>query len=116
MKSPTASAGPGPNGRRGGGGRGPEWAGGGGSSMERIDSRADSSAPNGAASDETQKAPWTLVSAKGKIDNGRTSSIQPDQLQILLQGRGECLLDDVQVLDANGTNRIANSSFESGGA
>lgn len=97
------------------GGRWPQWSAGGGSSLELIDSHSDHRlAANWADSDETHKAPWTQISATGTIDNGRTSSILADQLQVLLQGAGECLIDDVQVLDSNGVNRIANSSFESG--
>jgi len=45
------------------------------------------------------------------IDNG---SVTADQLQVLLQGAAECLLDDAQVLDSNGNNLITNSSFEIG--
>jgi len=93
----------------GSGGRWPELADGGGSSLERIDPRANPRLPsNWAASDETQKAPWKLVTATGTIDNGNVSA---DQLQVLLQGAGECLIDDVQVL-VGGVNRIANSTFE----
>ena len=47
----------------------------------------------------------TLVSAAGTIDNG---SVPADELQVLLQGVGEALVDNVQVIDSNGTNRIAN--------
>ncbi len=93
----------------GSGGRWPELADGGGSSLERIDPRANSRLPaNWAASIETQKAPWKIVSATGTIDNGNVSA---DQLQVLLQGAGECLIDDVQVI-VGGVNRIANSTFE----
>lgn len=91
------------------GGRWGHWADGGGSSLERVDPRANSRLPsNWADSDETQKAAWKLVTATGTIDNGNVSA---DQLQVLLQGAGECLIDDVQVL-VNSANRIANSTFE----
>ncbi len=97
------------------GGRWPEWTADGGSSLELIDPQADRrDAANWAASDETHKAPWTVISATGTIDNGRTSSILADQLQVLLQGAGECLIDSVQVIDSAGANRIANSTFEDG--
>ncbi|HNT14846.1 MAG TPA: lamin tail domain-containing protein [Verrucomicrobiota bacterium] len=93
------------------GGRWGQWADGGGSSLERIDPRANSRLPsNWADSDETQKAPWQLVSATGTIDNGSTTA---DQLQVLLQGAGECLIDNVEVW-RDGVNLIANSTFESG--
>jgi hypothetical protein len=93
------------------GGRWGQWAHGGGSSLERIDPRADGRlAGNWADSDETAKAPWTTVSFKGRLDNG---SVAADQLQVLLQGAGECLIDDVQLLNAQGVNLLVNSDFES---
>jgi hypothetical protein len=96
------------------GGRWGEWSHAGGSSLELIDPNADNAlAPNWADSDETHKAPWTIISATGTIDNG---DVAANQLQALIQGVGECLLDDVQVLDPNGNNLIANSDFESGAA
>ena len=92
------------------GGRWPEWSDGGGSSLELIDPRSNPRlAPNWADSDETHKAPWTLISATGTIDNG---DVNADELQVLLQGAGECLIDNVQVLTASGSNLIANSTFE----
>jgi len=94
------------------GGRWPGWADGGGSSLERIDPRGNARLPsNWADSDETQKAPWKIVSATGTVDHGSTTA---DQLQLLLQGAGECLVDNVQVLTAAGSNLVANSTFESG--
>ena len=94
-------------------GRWPPWADGGGSSLELTDPDADNRlAPNWADSDETGKAPWAQISTTGTIDNG---SVSADQLQVLLQGAGECLIDNVQVL-TNGVNLIANSTFESGAA
>src|SRR4051812_41914114 len=66
-------------------------------------------AANWADSDETHKAPWSLISVTGTYDN---SSQSANQLQVLLAGAGECLVDDVQVLDGIGNNFIANSSFE----
>ncbi|MGC3960735.1 MAG: lamin tail domain-containing protein [Verrucomicrobiota bacterium] len=91
------------------GGRWGQWADGGGSSLERIDPRANSRLPsNWADSNETTKAPWKLVTATGTIDNGNVAA---NQLQVLLQGAGECLIDNVQVL-SNSVNLIANSTFE----
>ena len=98
----------------GDGGRWGEWSHKGGSSLELIDPRADNSlAPNWADSDETHKAPWSTVSVTGLLDNGTLGSVA-DELQVLQQGSGECLVDDVQVIDSGNTNHIANSSFESG--
>ncbi|HVY69182.1 MAG TPA: lamin tail domain-containing protein, partial [Verrucomicrobiae bacterium] len=92
------------------GGRWGQWSAGGGSSLELIDPESDTTlAANWADSDETGKAPWTTVVTTGVLDNGFTPA---DQLQVLLQGAGECLIDDVQVLNASKVNLIANSSFE----
>jgi len=97
------------------GGQWPRWADGGGSSLELIDPRGNHRLPsNWADSNESAKAPWTIISATGTIDNGSTSGA--DQLQVLLPGAGECLVDDVQVLTASSVNLIANSTFESGAA
>ncbi|HYE30176.1 MAG TPA: lamin tail domain-containing protein [Methylomirabilota bacterium] len=93
------------------GGEWPEWADGGGSSMELIDLNADPSMPsNWADSDESGKSPWTTVDVTGLVDNGTGSA---DQLQVLLQGRGDALIDNVEVI-SGGANRIDNSTFESG--
>ena len=48
---------------------------------------------------------------RGVVDNGSTTA---DQFQVLLQGAGECLIDNVEVLNAQGNNLIANSTFETG--
>lgn len=87
-----------------------QWARRGGSSLELIHPDADTRQPaNWADSDETTKAPWTTISATGRIDNGSSAA---DQLQVLLQAAGECLIDNVEVLGPSGGNRIANSGFE----
>src|SRR4030095_266074 len=73
------------------GGRWGRWSDGGGSSLELIDPRSDNRlAANWADSDESSKAPWTIVSTRGVLDNGTSAA---DQLQVLLQGPGECLVD-----------------------
>ena len=93
------------------GGQWPEWTDGGGSSLELIDPHSNHRLPsNWAASDETHKAPWAQFSTTGTIDNGDVSA---DQLQVLLQGAGECLIDNVQVI-SGGVNLITNSTFEAG--
>jgi hypothetical protein len=94
------------------GGAWPEWANGGGSSLELIDPRADRQrGANWAASDETAKSVWTTVEWTGVLDLG-VSAYGP-QLQVLLQDAGECLVDDVEVLK-QGVNLVANPSFTSG--
>ncbi len=96
------------------GGRWGRWSDAGGSSLELIDPHADNTlAPNWADSDETQKSPWTLISATGTIDNGNVAA---DEVQLLLEGPGECLIDNLQVLDAKGNNLVTNSTLESGTA
>jgi len=97
------------------GGRWPKWADGGGSSLELIDARSDNRlAANWADSDETAKAPWTLVEHTGVLDMPHPANPNADQLQVFLQGAGEALIDDVEVLPAGQANRIANGTFESG--
>ncbi len=95
----------------GAGGRWGHWASGGGSSLELVDPRSNHRlAYNWADSDETSKAGWTTVEATGVLDNG---SGPADNLQVVMLGEGECLLDNVEVLrGANGTNLIAHSTFE----
>src|SRR5581483_9546141 len=67
-----------------------------------------------ADSDETHKAPWTSISATGVLDNSTYGSAA-DELQVLVQGgAGECLVDNVQVIDSQNVNHIANSTFENG--
>jgi hypothetical protein len=87
---------------------------GGGSSLELKDARSNGRlGANWADSNETTKAPWTLIETTGLVDLGNVAA---DQLQVLLQGAGECLIDDVQVLNASGSNLIANSTFEASAA
>lgn len=94
------------------GGRWGQWSDGGGSSLELIDPRSDNRLPsNWADSDETAKAPWTTVEHTGVLDLGVGPA---DSLQILLQGTGECLVDNVEVIAEGGTNLVANSTFETG--
>lgn len=96
------------------GGRWGRWADGLGSSLELIDPLGDHRlAPNWADSDESAKAPWTLVETTGVLDLGHPSQSSADQLQVFLLGPGEALLDDVEVL-VSGVNRIPNPGFESG--
>ncbi|HUL51050.1 MAG TPA: lamin tail domain-containing protein, partial [Candidatus Nitrosotalea sp.] len=94
------------------GGRWGKWAHGGGSSLELIDPRSDHHlAPNWADSDETGKSGWTNIEFTGVLDNGSDTA---DSLQIILFGPGECLVDNVEVIPAGGSNLIPNSDFESG--
>jgi hypothetical protein len=96
------------------GGRWGRWSDGGGSSLERIDPRADPLQPmNWADSDETQKAPWTTVEFTGRLDNGNTS-FPANRLRISMLGPGECLVDDVEFFRVGSTNVVRNGGFEEG--
>lgn len=95
------------------GGRWGSWSDGGGSSLERIDARSDGAlAGTWADSDEAGKSGWTTIEFTGMLDNGGMAS--PDQLQILLLGAGECLVDNVEVVPSGGGNTVANATFDSG--
>src|SRR5437762_13483771 len=66
---------------------------------------------NWADSDETDKAPWTTLEATDVLDNGVGDPA--DNVQVVLLGEGECLLDNVEVISAvDGTNRVTNPTFE----
>ena len=91
------------------GGRWGKWSDGGGSSLELIAAQSNHRlASNWADSDESAKSQWTSIEHTGVLDNGIGT---PDELQMLLQGPGECLVDEVEVVDSGGVNRISNSTF-----
>lgn len=99
------------------GGRWGQWADGGGSSLELIDPNADPRlAGNWADSDESNKAGWTVIEHTNVLDNGILNSSFPDidRLQMMLLGAGECLVDDVEVIDANGNELLTNGGFDIG--
>ena len=101
----------------GDGGRWGQWSDGGGSSLELIDPRADRRrASNWADSDESAKAPWTFIERTGRAQLGMstTGNGAPNRFEFLLQGPGECLVDDMECRNNAGTNFIANPGFESG--
>jgi hypothetical protein len=94
------------------GGRWGRWSDRGGSSLELIDARSNKRlASNWADSDETTKAPWTTIETTGVLDNG-SGSYTP--LQVGLLDAGECLVDDVEAINASGVNGVGNSGFEYG--
>nr|MDP0502768.1 lamin tail domain-containing protein [Verrucomicrobiota bacterium JB025] len=93
------------------GGQWPVWAKGGGSSLERVDPRANPRRPTAwADSDETGKADWTTISVTGLQELGARGA---SRIEGGLQGAGECLLDDVQVVHDN-TNYVDNPNFDGG--
>lgn len=94
------------------GGRWGRWADRGGSSLELKDARSDNRlGANWADSDETVKSSWVTVEHTGVLDNGNGAS---DELHIMLLGGGECLIDNVEVFQTGGPNRVPNGTFESG--
>lgn len=101
------------------GGRWPEAADGGGSSLERRDPRADGAAAEAwAASDESHRVGWQTVTYRGIAE---PSSVGPDgqweELVLGLIEAGEVLLDDLQVTeDPDGAARplLQNGDFGAG--
>ncbi|MBM3845625.1 MAG: lamin tail domain-containing protein [Verrucomicrobia bacterium] len=88
------------------------WADRGGSSLERVDVRADARRPSSwADSDESEKAPWTLVEFTGVLDHAARSSDPADALDLVLLGEGECLVDDVEARVGAGANLVRNPDF-----
>lgn len=97
-----------------GGGRWNSAADGEGSSLERLDPRADPQHPaTWTASDERFRGEWTPISVTGVLDLGSTA-FQADNIQILLMGSGECLVDNVEVLTPSQPNFVSNGDFEAG--
>ncbi len=91
------------------GGSWPEWADGGGASLELIDPHQNND--HGSAwqdSDESDKAPWERISYD--VSSYRTSS--ESELHLFLADRGMCLIDDVSVRRNGGSNHIQNPGFE----
>lgn len=95
------------------GGRWGQWSDGLGSSLEVIDPDSDPWRPsNWADSDETGKAPWSTIEFTGRLDNGDGGPA--NRLHVMLQGPGECLVDDVEVIPSGSANRLTNPGFENG--
>lgn len=96
------------------GGRWGRWADGGGSSLELIDPDADiMRAANWRDSDETSKAEWSQVEFTGRLDNGN-GRYGINRLFLGLLNDGECLVDDIELVEGAGSNLVSNGGFESG--
>jgi regulation of enolase protein 1 (concanavalin A-like superfamily) len=96
------------------GGRWGQWSSGGGSSLELTDPNSNNRlAANWADSDETQKSVWTNIEYTGVLDNGANYDASIDYAQIGLLDVGECLVDNIEV-NYNGSNYVANGTFEGG--
>lgn len=95
------------------GGKWGKWARSGGSSLELIDPNASSKfGLNWAASDESGKTTWFYASSAIEMESGYKIS---DEIQVYLDGEGECLIDNLEVKTFPfNVNQINNSDFESG--
>jgi len=98
-------------------GRWPEFAAGGGSSLELRDPNADNSkAEAWAASDESGKSSWNNYSYKITAQN-LVGPVQWNDFILGLLSSGECLVDDVSVIESPTTTPvefISNGNFENG--
>ncbi len=101
------------------GGRWPEAADGGGSSLELRDPWADNAAAEAwAASDEGPRSAWVTTSYRGVAES---SAVGPDgtweELVLGLLDRGELLVDDLSVIrdpDGDRVELLPNGSFDAG--
>jgi hypothetical protein len=101
----------------------PPYANGGGTSLELRDPNADNARPEAwADSDESHKTAWQTFTyrALANIPNGKDGPTQPTQWNDFifgLLGVGECLVDDISVIETPATTPIqivANGGFENG--
>ena len=95
------------------------WSDGGGSSLERINPRADARlAGSWADSDESGTGGWKTIEWTGPIELGRDADGygRPDEVQFGLYDAGECLVDSVEVFAEGGANLVVNPSFEDSNA
>ncbi len=100
-------------------GRAARWADGGGSSLELIDPFSNHRLPaNWADSDETEKSVWTNLTVTAVADHVYpvdTAGAAMDEVQVMILGAGEVLMDDVDVhAGASGPTLVANPGFTSG--
>jgi hypothetical protein len=98
-------------------GRWPEYADGGGSSLELRDPWADrTKAEAWAASDETARAGWSNFTYRAVAQNVLGPTLWKEFVIGLLEG-GECLIDDLRVVESPDTapvELLQNGSFEDG--
>jgi hypothetical protein len=103
-----------------GGGHWPEYADGGGSSLELGDPRADNrQAGAWAASDETSQGQWETFTWRGIAGPGQNGepTLWHELALCLLDGAGEVLLDDISVVETPATapkQLIQNGFFTDG--
>lgn len=98
---------------------GGEWdrfADAGGSSLELIDPQQESAAGQAwAASDESPRSTWTEVVIEGTYRTNIPPLPMESELHIYLLERGECLIDDVSIMQGDPpVEFIPNGDFETG--
>lgn len=100
------------------GGRWPEWADGGGSSLELINPDQSNDFPSAwAASDDSAKAVWTQIDyTKAQVPAG-VPNVE-NEFHLMLIDDGVCVVDDLGMVRtaAPGTPVLTNGNFESGTA
>jgi hypothetical protein len=98
----------------GDGGKWGFWSDGLGSSLELIDPEADVHFPsNWGDSNDTGESQWTSIEYNGPLGDTLGSPVN-DSVILMLQGIGECLVDEVEVRADGGANLVANGGFEAG--
>ncbi|MGJ8698101.1 MAG: lamin tail domain-containing protein [Verrucomicrobiaceae bacterium] len=96
------------------GGRWPDAPDGQGTTLQLIDPRADNSlAPNWTAGDESAAAQTVTLEHTGILDLGHQKAPTATRFFILLGGKGEAIIDNVEVI-VDGQNLLANGTFDSG--
>ncbi len=98
------------------GGRWGKWTDGDGSSLELRDPHSDNRRPaNWASSIETAKGPWVNIEHTGVLDLGQVGGGRTiDEVQVMLLGAGECLVDDIEVFRQGGPNLVPDGGFSVG--
>lgn len=87
---------------------------GGGSSLELINPQADNNRfQNWAASNEENKGSWVEMSITGNRSFAFNNYSSPN-VEIIMLGEGEMLIDDVVVLGSSIDNRVSNGAFSTG--
>src|SRR5262249_11950855 len=61
------------------------------------------------------KSSWSTIEVTSKVEMGN-NAYPANRLQILMQGSGECLVDDVELIPAGSTNLVVNGDFETAGS
>ena len=99
-------------------GRWPEEADGGGSTLELMDPMADNASPEAwAASDESARTAWVRHTYRARAVSAPGPTLWNEWVMGLLDA-GECLIDDLQVIESPGTatavQMLKNGDFETG--